>query len=118
MKRCVVSGAWLLRYHRGSAVRGFTLVELIVVLALLGVLLGVGGAALATLDVPRESDAVAALRRARAEAIRSGRPVSVTVSWPDTASNHVPRTTHVFWSDGSARGPGLDPLTGRPRAEP
>ncbi|HEV8265787.1 MAG TPA: prepilin-type N-terminal cleavage/methylation domain-containing protein [Gemmatimonadales bacterium] len=80
----------------------FTLVEVIVVLAVLGVVLSVSGLALGSLREPRESVRVGELRRARAEAIRSG----------------TPRTAHGirFLPDGSARGPGVDLLTGRPRA--
>ncbi len=88
----VVRGAW-----------GVTLVELLVVLAVLGVILGVSGLALATLHMPRETDLVLELRAARTQAIRTG----------------APRTTHHarFLPDGRAIGPGVDPLTGAPLAK-
>lgn len=81
---------------------GFTLVEVIVVIAVLGIVLGISGLALGALREPRESRQLAEFRRAREEAIRSG----------------APRAAHGvrFLPDGSARGPGVDPLTGRPRA--
>ncbi|HMJ57689.1 MAG TPA: prepilin-type N-terminal cleavage/methylation domain-containing protein [Gemmatimonadales bacterium] len=81
---------------------GVTLVELLVVLALLGLVLGVSGLAIASLREPRESDEVLALRQARAEAIKSG----------------APRTSHgvLFLPDGRAMGPGVDGLTGEPNA--
>jgi prepilin-type N-terminal cleavage/methylation domain-containing protein len=82
--------------------RGVTLVELLVVLALLGLVLGVGGLALASLREPRESDRLREMRRARAQAIRSGAPV---------------RTGSVlFLPDGRAVGTGVDALTGAPSA--
>lgn len=88
---CVVRGTW-----------GVTIVELLIALAILGVVLGVTGLALGSLRSPRESEQVMNLRRARIEAIRSG----------------VPRTTHevLFLPDGRAIGAGVDPLTGTPNA--
>jgi prepilin-type N-terminal cleavage/methylation domain-containing protein len=83
--------------------RGVTLVELIVVLAIVGVILGVSGLALSSLRLPRESQEVAELRRARADAIHSG----------------APRTAHGirFLPDGRAIGGDVDVLTGGPRAK-
>jgi prepilin-type N-terminal cleavage/methylation domain-containing protein len=80
-----------------------TLVELIVVLAVLGVILGMSGLALGTLRIPRESQELAELRRARADAIHSG----------------APRTAHGvrFLPDGRAIGANVDALTGAPRAK-
>jgi prepilin-type N-terminal cleavage/methylation domain-containing protein len=92
--------------------RAFTLVEVMVVLALLGLMAGISGLALASLDQPRESEAVRALRAARAEAIRTGRPRRVTVTSHDTGSNRAPRTAYLFLPDGRGIGPGVDPLTG------
>jgi prepilin-type N-terminal cleavage/methylation domain-containing protein len=88
---------------------GFTLLEVMVVLAILGVTLGVSGLAFASLKTPRESERRHDLRRARSEAIETGRPVF-------TGGNHAPRTTHVlFLPDGRAIGASADPLTGAPR---
>ena len=82
--------------------RGVTLVELLVVLALLGLVLGVSGLALGSLREPREADEFRELQRARGEAVRSGSP----------------RTAHgvLFLPDGRAIGPNVDQLTGAPRA--
>jgi len=87
---------------------GFTLVEVIVVVAVLGLIAGMSGLAFVGLRSPRDSEPVRDLRRARAEAIRTGRPVV-------TESNGAPRTAHVlFLPDGRAVGLGADPLTGAP----
>ena len=101
----------------GGRGKGVTLIELVVALALLGLILGISGLALASLQAPRESERVRALSRARSEAIRTGRPVRTAVS-TDTAANYALRTTHLvlFLPDGRAIGPGVDPLTGAPRA--
>lgn len=82
--------------------RGVTLIELVVVLAIVGLMLGVSGLALSSLKLPRESPATMELRRLRADAIHSG----------------VPRAAHNvrFLPDGRAIGGGVDPLTGAPRA--
>ena len=83
--------------------RGVTLLELLVVLTILGLVLGVSGLALASLQTAGESQAVIDLRRGRTEAIRSG----------------VPRTVHGvrFLPDGRAIGTGADPVTGVPDAK-
>jgi prepilin-type N-terminal cleavage/methylation domain-containing protein len=87
---------------RSAPSRGVTLVELLVVLALLGLILGISGLALATLHEPAESAEVRDFARARTDAIQSG----------------APRTAHgvVFLPDGRAIGPNVDPLTGAPSA--
>ena len=78
--KCVVRGAWF-------NPAGFTLLEVIVVLAVMGLALGMSGLALASLKAPRESERIRELRQARAEAIRTGRPVH-------TGNNHA-RTVSV-----------------------
>ena len=82
---------------------GVTLLEMIVVLAVLGVILGVTGLALGSLKSPRGTQDMNDLRQARAEAIHSG----------------APRTAHGvrFLPDGSAIGPNVDVLTGKPNAK-
>ena len=82
--------------------RGVTLVELLVVLALLGLVLGMSGLALASLREPRESAHLREMRRARAEAIRSGEAVRAD--------------SVLFLPDGRAVGPNVDLLTGAPNA--
>ena len=84
-----------MRYVRS---RGVTLVELLVVLALLGIVLSVSGLGLAGLREPFESAAAAQRRHARAAAIRFGAPVR---------ADNV-----LFLPDGRALGPNVDPLTG------
>jgi len=100
---CAVRGG--ARFSSG----GFTLVEVIVVVAVLVLIAGMGGLAFVGLRSPLESERVRDLRRARAEAIRTGRPIV-------TESNGAPRTAHVlFLPDGRAIGFSADPLTGAPR---
>jgi prepilin-type N-terminal cleavage/methylation domain-containing protein len=87
--------------------RGFTLVELIVVIAIIGFMALISGLAVASLTVPRESEQIAGWRRARAAAIETGTPVR--------AGSRSPLTAHLlFLPDGRALGPGVDPLTGTP----
>lgn len=82
--------------------------ELIVVVVILGLVFGVSGLAFSSLRAPRESEVTRELRRARSEAIRTGRPAT-------TGVNHAPRATHVlFLPDGRAIGDGADLLTGAP----
>jgi prepilin-type N-terminal cleavage/methylation domain-containing protein len=90
---------------------GVTLIELIVVLAIIGVMAAISGVAVAGLTLPRESEETAALRRARTEAIVTGAPVRAV-------DHRSPRTAHpLFLPDGRAVGSGVDPLTGSPREE-
>ena len=56
---------------------GFTLLEVLVVLAILGVSLAVGGLAFTSLKLPRESGLVQKLRRTRSQAIQTGRPAVI-----------------------------------------
>ena len=83
--------------------RGMTLLELLVVLTLLGVVLGVTGLAIGSLQAPRESEQIRAFKRARAEAIHSGAPRRAA--------------SVLFLPDGRAIGPNVDPLTGSPDAK-
>lgn len=80
---------------------GFTLVELLVVLALMGLLLG-----LTPLALPREKVSGPAwqerLAAARLVAAREAREVAV----------HAAGTTYLALPDGSVLGPGVDLLTG------
>jgi prepilin-type N-terminal cleavage/methylation domain-containing protein len=81
---------------------GVTLVELVVVLAILGLVLGVSGLALASLRKPAQSAEIQNLARARAEAIQDGEPVA--------------RDSVLFLPDGRAIGVSVDYLTGAPHA--
>ena len=107
---CAVRGA-------RCAPRGFTLVEVVVALALFGLILGMSGVALASLRAPAGSTTMRLLVTARDSAIRTGHPISVAVTAPDTGIDHAPRITHDrFLPDGRAIGPDVDPLTGAPHA--
>jgi prepilin-type N-terminal cleavage/methylation domain-containing protein len=87
---------------------GFTLVEVIVVIGILGLLMGMSGLAFGSLRAPSESEVAREFRRARSEAIRTGRPATTVV-------NRTLRNRPVlFLPDGRAVGPGADPLTGAP----
>jgi len=100
-RRCAVGGARL-------TPRGFTLVEVIVVVAILGLIAGMSGLGFVGLRSPRESERVRDLWRARAEAIQTGRPMIAE-------DNRGLRTAHVlFLPDGRAIGVGVDPITGAP----
>ena len=65
-------------------------------------MLGVSGLSLASLREPPESARIRELARARAEAIRSGAPVT--------------GDSVLFLPDGRAIGPSVDYLTGGPSA--
>ena len=84
---------------------GYTLVEVIVVLAIMGLAAGISGLALTSLKAPRESHRLRALHEARSRAIQSGRPVRAVF---DRSSLPAP----LFLPDGRAIGPGVDPITG------
>ena len=99
--RCAVRGARL-------PPSGFSLLEVSVVITILGLIVAMSGLAFVTLRAPRQSELVHELSRARAEAIKTGRPVV-------SGNNRAPRTAHVlFLPDARAIGFGADPLTGAP----
>src|SRR5207245_9111639 len=58
---------------------GFTLLEVIVVVAIVGLVFGVSGLAFASLRLPRQSAWLGALQRARAQPIEPGRRVRPAV---------------------------------------
>ena len=91
--------------------RGTTLVELLVVLAILCLLTGVTGLALNSLKPQPSSVALRQLRAARARAIHEGHAVFVTTDSAHTIGIR-------FLPDGRAIGSGADPLTGAPDATP
>jgi prepilin-type N-terminal cleavage/methylation domain-containing protein len=94
---------------------GFTLLEVVVALALLSLILGVSGLALASLREPVAAATNQQLIAARDSSIRTGQPVSVTVTFPGTGDDRAPRTAHLlFLPDGRAVGTDVDQLTGAP----
>lgn len=83
--------------------------ELLVVLVILGFIASVSAFGVAGLRLPESGKVTASVDQARAEAIRSGRTVTIRLLvTPDSA----PRVLR-FLPDGRAVGEGLDPLTGR-----
>lgn len=88
----------------GGRREGYTLVEMVVVLAILGLTAGIGGLAITSLKLPVESQKLRVLRTARAEAIRTGKPIRVDST--------------LFLPDGRAIGPTIDALNGIARATP
>jgi general secretion pathway protein H len=93
---------------------GATLVELLVVLAILGIAAGVVGLAHARLEAPdAESERAARVAAARREALETRRPVRLTLETDEGPA------VLTLYPDGTARGDTafrVDPLTGRPRA--
>ena len=87
--------------------RGVTLVELLVVLAVVGIIAAVSGVGLATLRAPTGAARHTAVETARTRAILFGEAVVVVV---DSASVRL-------LPDGRVIGAplGVDPLTGAPR---
>jgi hypothetical protein len=87
---------------------GITLVELLVVLVLLGLLTTLGAVSVTSLRPPPGAARLDTLRSARARAIRSGTPVTLT---HDSAPIR-------FLPDGRVLGGPLNPLTGAWPHEP
>lgn len=83
--------------------RGTTLVELLVTLAILGLLAALSGVSVAGLRPPTAAGPARALDSARAAAIRAGRIIRF-------AGDSGYRA--VLLPDGRVVGPGRDPLTG------
>ncbi len=97
--------------------RGTTLLELVVALAVLGTALGVVGLGVRAVTSPAEAELLGAIRAARERAIQTGAPVTFTGS--GSAVRFAP--------DGSATGGPVvadsvaymvDPLTGMARRVP
>jgi prepilin-type N-terminal cleavage/methylation domain-containing protein len=95
---------------------GVTLLELLITVAILGVVAGVVTLTLPRLDEPAPDTAASRIARARREAVASGRPVTVRV---DTvgASASAPPVDATAWPDGSVVADSvlaIDQLSGRP----
>ncbi len=96
---------------------GFTLVDLIVVVAIMGLLYGVSALAFTTLRAPGGSAWARELRRARTEAIRTGAPVRACLPQSPSGGRDCLRGP-LFLPDSRAIGPAADPLTGAPLDAP
>jgi prepilin-type N-terminal cleavage/methylation domain-containing protein len=81
--------------------RGATLVELMVTVAVLGLLAGLAAVSVQALRPPETTERDDALAEARARAVRTGQPVRVRGEAPV-----------LFLPDGRAVGNDVDPLTG------
>ncbi len=90
------------------------MVELLVVLAIIGLIFGVSGLAVLSLRAPVESQWVREWRRAREDAIRAGKPVRPGARRLITTDSNAVQLP-LFLPDGRAVGRGADPLTGAPR---
>jgi prepilin-type N-terminal cleavage/methylation domain-containing protein len=95
----------------------FTLVEVVVVLAVLGIAISVVGLAAAALDPPAEADVPATLAAARSDAIRTGQAVTLEFAGGVRVTLHPDgsATPARVW-DGEAYWR-VDPWTGEARRE-
>lgn len=84
--------------------KGFTLVELMVVIAIIAITASLSSVALGSLRATPPRPRVAKLEQGRDSALRIGTPVSVELE----------QETVLFLPDGRALGTGLDPWTGGP----
>jgi prepilin-type N-terminal cleavage/methylation domain-containing protein len=80
--------------------RGTTLVELVIVLAILGLVTGMTGLAIRSLQPDQESATLQAISRARSQALEQGRPVRLVV---DTIGVAIPQVL-LFLPDGRVLG--------------
>ena len=84
--------------------RGYTLMELVVVLAMLGLLFGMSAVAFTSLRQPDDKGPELRFDEARRAALQTGQPVTLT----DDSGRTV-----RFLPDGRAIGPEVDPFTGK-----
>jgi len=92
---------------------GFTLVEMVIVVAILALIFGMSGLAFGSLRAPRASARLMALRQARSMAILGGRPARAVLP-SDSAGYRSRFLVPLFLPDGRAVGDGVNLLTGAP----
>jgi prepilin-type N-terminal cleavage/methylation domain-containing protein len=94
---------------------GFTLVELMVVLVLLGVLVTVSVTAIPSLRETRAPSLAERLAQGRRQALATGHTVTVSAARLSVSftGKSVSSVEWQFMPDGRALGPGLDPRNGR-----
>lgn len=105
-------GGWGVRWggrECRESPRGTTLLELIVALAVLGIVLGVSTAALGAIHRDAPLPAVVLMHAARMRALRAG--VAVRLDLP-AATAGGPPTSVFLLPDGRVIGAGFDPLSG------
>jgi prepilin-type N-terminal cleavage/methylation domain-containing protein len=85
--------------HRSGAQRGVTLIELLVMLAILGIAASIGGLAMRTSNHPAAREGLAVMvTETRARALRTGSPQSVMLR--DSSGSHA----LTAFPDGSVTG--------------
>ncbi len=96
-------------------ISGFTLLEMMVVLVVMGVVLSVSVTALPGVRARNAESLADRLARAQRQAVATGRPVTVTAAVP-SASSPDSSVSSILWRflpDGRAVGPGVDPRNGQ-----
>lgn len=93
--------------------RGVTLLELVVALAIVGILLGVSAVGFRGVGTDAARPADRMLAAARDSALRTGTRVHLTLPGADSLGDSIAIT---LLPDGRAVGPAVDPLTGDLRA--
>lgn len=96
-------------YRHTALPSGTTLIELIVALAVLGIVLGVSTAALGAIHRDAPLPAVVLMQAARTHALRAG--VAVHLDLPSATAGGPPISVFLL-PDGRVVGVGFDPLSG------
>jgi prepilin-type N-terminal cleavage/methylation domain-containing protein len=89
--------------------RGFTLVEMVVVIAILGLVAVLSTVAIGSLRAVPQSAQELELEHTRQQALQTGLPTGTEI---EDSSGRRPAQPVLFLPDGRALGSGLDPWTG------